>query len=74
MRSSKFSRHQEVSVTTAYTSSSLWTIEHYDPKQRFDCKGLEVAAGDILLIKHCLTCQWLASDKVPYVNDFGQEF
>ena len=74
MRSSKFSRHQEVSVTTAYNSASLWVIESFDPKKRFDCKGNQIEAGDTILLKHCLTSQWLATDKVPYINNFGHEF
>jgi hypothetical protein len=27
-----------------------------------------------VLIKHCATGQWLGSDTVIYVNDFGKEF
>ncbi len=27
-----------------------------------------------MLIKHNSTCQWLASDKINYVNYFGGEF
>lgn len=74
MRSSKFSRFQEVSVTADLSSNTLWTIEHFDPKIRFDGKGAEVVSGEVLLIKHCTTGQWLASDKVTYINNFGKEF
>ena len=39
MRSSKFSRFQEVTVTVDVNSNTLWTLEHFDPKVRFDGKG-----------------------------------
>lgn len=74
MRSSKFSRQQEVSVTTSISSSSLWVVEHIDPKARFDSVGTPVCSGQSILIKHCITGQWLASDSVTYINDFGKEF
>ena len=74
MRSSKFSRNQEVSVTSDLSSSSIWVIEHIDPKKRFDSVGCPVQCSEEILIKHCITGQWLASDTVPYINDFGKEF
>lgn len=41
---------------------------------RFDAKGEQIKTGEALLIKHCATGQWLASDDVTYINDFGKEF
>lgn len=74
MRSSKFSRLQEVSVTSNLNPNTLWVIEHIDPKLRFDAVGEPVESGQPILIKHCITGQWLASDNVTYINDFGKEF
>lgn len=42
MRSSKFSRHQEVSVTADLNSNTIWIIEHSNPKLRFDSVGSNV--------------------------------
>jgi hypothetical protein len=39
---------------------------------RFDGKGAEVVSGELVLIKHLTTGQWLGSDNVTYVNDFGK--
>ena len=36
--------------------------------------GQPINANEPLLIKHCHTGQWLASDLVTYNNDFGTEF
>ena len=74
MRNSKFSRQPEVSVTADINSGSIWIVEHYDPKFRFDAAGKDVQPGEQILFKHCLTAQWLASDKVTYINNFGSEF
>lgn len=71
MRSSKFSRLQEVSVTATLSSTSLWTIEKVNAKERFDSVGKEISIDEPILIKHIPTSQWLASDTVKYVNDFG---
>jgi hypothetical protein len=56
------------------SSNTLWIIEHFNPKQRFEGKGESVTAGEVILIKHCATGQWLASDSIIYINDFGKEF
>jgi hypothetical protein len=55
-------------VTTSLNANSIWIFEHINPKLRFDCIGEEVKVIDEVLIKHNSTCQWLASDKVNYVN------
>ena len=36
--------------------------------------GTPIRANEPLLIKHCHTGQWLASDLVTYQNDFGSEY
>jgi hypothetical protein len=71
MRSSKFSRHQEVSVTANFNSNSIWVIETVNAKERFDSVGKPVLTNSTILLKHLTTAQWLASENVKYVNDFG---
>lgn len=70
-RSSKFSRQQEVSMTADVNSNSLWTIEKLDARQRFDSIGTELSENEPFVLKHLTTGQWLASDCVKYVNEFG---
>lgn len=36
--------------------------------------GSPVIANDPVLIEHCATSHYLASDKINYINDFGQEY
>ena len=55
-------------------SGSLWAAENVDAKSRFDAVGQEVAPGEPVLLKHIGTGQWLASDLVKYVNEFGVEY
>lgn len=74
MRSSKFSRQQEVSVTATLSSSSIWVVEKLQAKERFDSVGKEVSLSEGVLLRHLPTSQWLASDTVKYVNDFGVEY
>ena len=43
-------------------------------KQRFDSVGKEIPANETVLLRHLPTSQWLASETVKYVNDFGVEY
>ena len=61
-------------MTAQQNSNSIWVIEHINPKYRFDSLGEDVKVNEEILIKHNPTSQWLASDKVNYVNEFGAEF
>jgi Ca2+-binding EF-hand superfamily protein len=70
----RFSRHQEVSVSSLANASSTWVIEHADSKLRFEAQGSPVPANQPILIKHQATGQWLAADHINYRNDFGNEF
>jgi type IV secretory pathway VirB4 component len=36
--------------------------------------GKEVRADETVLLRHLPTSQWLASENVKYVNDFGVEY
>lgn len=74
MRSSKFSRQQEVSITANLNSNSIWVVEKVNAKERFDSVGHEVGKNETVLLKHLATGQWLASDAVKYVNQFGVEY
>jgi hypothetical protein len=60
-------------VTANINNGSLWVIEHVDAKERFHATGREVPAGESFLLKHLLTSQWLATDFVDYINEFGKE-
>lgn len=60
-------------MTATVGSSSLWTFETVEARQRFDSAGKAVGREAVLL-KHIPTSQWLASERVKYVNDFGVEF
>ena len=61
MRSSKFSRLQEVSMTASHNGYSLWTIERIGARERGDAVGSEVQVNESFLLKHVVTSQWLAN-------------
>ena len=52
----------------------VWEIEHVDPKVRFEMYGEQVPANEPILIKHSNTNHFLASDTVPYKNQYEGEF
>lgn len=45
-----------------------------NPNYRNSSLGEPVPANDGVLIEHCATSQYLASDKIDYRNDFGMEY
>lgn len=47
---------------------------HVDPTLRNSVEGHPVKANDPIIIEHCATSKFLASDKINYRNDFGSEF
>lgn len=61
-------------MTATLSASTLWMVEKVNAKQRFDSVGKGVAQGQAILLRHVSTGQWLASDLVKYINDFGSEF
>lgn len=71
---SPISRLQEASVSTKSSFSCTWIIDSLDPNFRFERQGEPVVASDPVLIRHCQTSHYLASDLVKYKNDFGQEY
>ena len=58
----RMSRHQEVSFVTKDVYNTVWRILHLDPNQRVITQGQPVRAGDPIIIEHCATCHYLASD------------
>jgi len=71
----KFSRKQEVGLYAKSNYDTVWLIEHIDPKVRFEKSGSPVMVGDSILLKHCQTAQWLASDPhYPIKNEFGVQY
>ena len=54
--------------------NTVWKITHADPNLRTSTLGQPVLANDPILIEHCATSHYLASDNTNYRNDFGSEF
>ena len=52
----------------------VWKILHPDPNMRTPSLGHPVEANLPVLIEHCATSHYLASDKILYRNDFGTEY
>lgn len=67
-------RNQEVCMTLKDVYDCVWEVEHIDPKVRFEMYGEPVQANDPILIKHSNTNHFLASDTVPYKNQYEGEF
>jgi Ca2+-binding EF-hand superfamily protein len=68
------SRNQEVCMILKDVYDCIWEIDHIDPKVRFEMYGEVVPANEPILIKHSNTNHYLASDAVPYKNQYGGEF
>jgi hypothetical protein len=71
---SPVTRSQEVSMNAIDSFSNVWVIESVDPNYRLETQGQPVMASDPILIKHCHTQTYLASDINTYKTDFGNEF
>lgn len=54
--------------------NSVWEVVHPDPLLQLEMVGQSVQANSPVLIKHCATCAYLASDLLEYKNDFGTEY
>jgi len=70
---SPVTRHQEASMHTKASYNGTWIIDSVDPTFRFETQGEPVKASDPILIRHCPTQHYLASDNKRYANDFGGE-
>ncbi len=71
---SRFSRNQEVCMDVQKIYNTVWEVEHFDPNTRLEKMGLLVESNNPIIIKHCATCHYLASDLLEYRNDFGTEY
>ena len=59
----RMSHHQEVTITVAPSSATLWEFEPSDPRVKFPTVGEPVMAGTPLLIKHSYTSHCLSTDE-----------
>lgn len=50
-----------------------WIIDWCDPNERLEYQGQPVRASDPILLRHCQTQHYLASDNVRYKTCFGGE-
>lgn len=70
----RFSRNQEVCMVTKNIYNTVWKIVHVNPNFRVSSIGQPVTAHDEIVIEHCATAQFLSSDKIKYMNEFGLEY
>jgi hypothetical protein len=54
--------------------NTVWRIVHANPNFRVSTLGEPVQANDETILEHCATGQFLSSDKINYINEFGPEF
>lgn len=71
---SSSSRNQEASFHAIDSFNTVWVVDSFDPNERFERQGEPVRAGEPILLRHCHTQQYLASDVVVEKNDFGTEY
>ena len=67
-------RNQEASMNAYDSYISTWVIEAVDPNYRLEKQGEPVLASDSILIRHCQTQHFLASDLNNYKTTFGLEY
>ena len=70
----RFSRNQEVCMIAKSIYNTAWKVVHSNPNLRVSSLGQPVKSNEPVLIEHCATAQFLASDKIAYGNDFGVEY
>lgn len=71
---SRFSRNQEVLVSSDKGYSTCWVIEYPDSTLRYSMEGKPVSLSEPMIIRHCATGRLLASDLIDYHNDYGHEY
>lgn len=54
--------------------NTVWKIVHANPNLRTSSIDQPVLANEPVLIEHCATSHYLASDSIQYRNDFGTEY
>lgn len=73
LSAAKFSRHQEVVASSTPNGETLWQILYPETQSRFEMQDEPVPAGAPCVFRHVHTGSFLASDRIPYHNIFGQE-
>jgi len=71
---SRFSRNQEVLISSEESFFNCWTIEHINPEKRLQVEGQPVPSNEPFLIRHDQTGKLLSSNLIDYFNDFGHEY
>jgi len=73
-RFARYSREQEVCVTTEDSWHCVFEVVCLDPQYKLEMEGQPIQANAPFAIMHLATRTYLASDKVTYRNDFGAEY
>lgn len=61
-------------MITKNNYNTVWKIVHVNPNLRVSSEGQPVLSNEEIIIEHCATAQFLSSDKIKYVNEFGMEY
>jgi len=69
----RFSRNQEVCLSSKNIYNTTWKILALDPNDRVPLLGEPVKTNAPVVIEHCATSHYLASDLINYRNNFGME-
>lgn len=70
---SPVSRYQEASMHAKNDYLGVWVVDSLDPNDRLERQGEPIQACDPVLLRHCQTQHYLASDDVRCPNTFGGE-
>jgi len=70
----RFSRNQEVCLSSKNIYNTTWKILALDPNDRVPLMGEPVQTNAPVVIEHCATSHYLASDLINYRNNFGMEY
>ena len=61
-------------MSTKNIYNTVWRVLSQDPNKRNTSIGSPVMVNDPILVEHCATSHYLASDSIQYRNDFGTEY
>ena len=70
---SPVSRLNEATMHGKSNYAGVWLVDAIDPNFRMEMQGEPVRVNEPLLLRHCSTSHYLASDDKRYANDFGGE-
>jgi hypothetical protein len=71
---SRYSRNQEVVMSTKSDWSTVWEVQYLDPQFKMEMEGQPVPTNAPVSLMHCATHSHMASDVIKYRNDFGTEY